>query len=190
MCGRTTLRRNDHVAVAVLLVDQWLRARLAALSALRRQEKDLRTSLPPVADFAAGLAVALHVLFAEQVLPSAHSSAPSTSPRRYSAALQLDADHVNLGLIDVLESVRRQRAAPERGARLRKGAAFARVDQEYSVAIPSHEIAAGEDVEDARPAMRMHLGGFSGCDPRFQDTYVFVLEEDSMRLGGRRQGIE
>jgi len=28
----------------------------------------------------------------------------------------------------------------------------------------------------------MHLGGFSGCDPRFQDTYVFVLEEDSMRL--------
>src|SRR5256885_13024326 len=41
MLGGAALRRDDHVAVAVLLVDEWLRARLAALAALRRQQQDL-----------------------------------------------------------------------------------------------------------------------------------------------------
>ena len=72
MRGRAALRRDDHVAVAVLLVDERLRARLAGLAALRRQEKGLRASLPPVADLAAGLPVALHVLLAVQGLGFAH----------------------------------------------------------------------------------------------------------------------
>src|SRR5207247_1615091 len=79
MRGRAAPRRNDHVAIAVLLVDQWLRARLAALPALRRQQQDLRASFPPVADLAAGLPVALHVLFAEQALRLTHLDPPSRS---------------------------------------------------------------------------------------------------------------
>jgi hypothetical protein len=90
---------------------------------------------------------------------------------------------MNLGRIGVLERVRRQRAAPERGARLWKGAAFARVDQERSVAIPSHEMAEREDVEDARPPMRVHLDGFTGRNPRLQYADDVVLEEDSVRFG-------
>src|SRR6266550_1516911 len=53
--------------------------RLAALSALRRQQQDLRATLPPVADFAAGLPVALHVLLAVQVLRLTHLDPPSPS---------------------------------------------------------------------------------------------------------------
>jgi hypothetical protein len=62
--------------VAVLLVDEGRRARLAALAALRRQQEDLGASLPPVADLAAGLPVALHVFLPKQGLGFAHVNAP------------------------------------------------------------------------------------------------------------------
>src|SRR4051812_198999 len=87
MRGRAAFRRDDHIAIAVLLVDEGRRARLAALAALRRQQKGLRASLPPVADLAAGLPVALHVLFAEQVLSFAHSNAPFSNAAILSRAL-------------------------------------------------------------------------------------------------------
>src|SRR4029077_8754911 len=72
MFGRAALRRDDHVTIALLFVDERLRSRLTALSALRRKEQGLRASLPLVADLAPGFAVAPDVLFAEQVLPFAH----------------------------------------------------------------------------------------------------------------------
>jgi len=47
-----------------------------------------------------------------------------------------------------------------------------------------------EDVEDARPSMRVHLGGLTGRNPRLQYADGVVLEEDSMRLGGCCERIE
>src|SRR5439155_3792276 len=78
MLRRTALGRDDHVAVAILLVDERRRTRLAALAALRRQQQDLRASLPSVADLASGFPVTLHVLFAEQGLPFTHLTASSS----------------------------------------------------------------------------------------------------------------
>ena len=69
MLGGAALRRDDHVAVAVLLVDEGLRARLAALPALGRQQQDLRPSLPLVADLTPGLPVAPNMFFPELGMP-------------------------------------------------------------------------------------------------------------------------
>jgi hypothetical protein len=44
------------------------------LRPLRRQEQDLRATLPPVADLAASFPVAPHVFFTEQVLAFTHSN--------------------------------------------------------------------------------------------------------------------
>src|SRR5438067_2270457 len=72
MLRRAALRRDDHVPVAVVLVDQRRRARLAGLAAFRRQQEDLRAVPPDVSDLAAGLPVAANVLLAEQVCAFAH----------------------------------------------------------------------------------------------------------------------
>ena len=101
------------------------------------------------------------------------------APRR-SGALELDPDDVDLECIDVLEGVRRQRAAPDRSARLWERAAVACVDQNRPVGVPAHEVAEGKDVEDAGPTMRVELRRLAGGDASFQDADSIVLEEETV----------
>ncbi len=72
MFRRATLRRDDHVAVAVLLVDQGRRAGLTGSPALGREQQDLRPVPPDVADLAIGLPVAPDMLVAEEIFRFAH----------------------------------------------------------------------------------------------------------------------
>src|SRR4029079_14996116 len=72
-------RRNDHVAVAVLRVDERRRARLTAFPTGCRKQEDRRAFFPDVSGLAAGLAVDLDVLVAVQALGVGHLNAPSTN---------------------------------------------------------------------------------------------------------------
>lgn len=47
-----------------------------------------------------------------------------------------------------------------------------------------------EDVQDAWPSMRVHLGRSSRCDPSLQNADGVVFEEQAMRLGRCRQRVE
>src|SRR5262249_36024847 len=70
--GRAALRRDDHVAVPILSVDERHRPLLARLPPRRRQEQDGRALPPDVPHRAPGLPVTAHVRFAEQTLCFAH----------------------------------------------------------------------------------------------------------------------
>src|SRR5206468_6310007 len=87
MLGCAALGRDDHVAVAVLCVDQRRRARLARLAAGRREQQDRRSLTPDVADLTAGLAVPPDVLVPEQVLCFAHRSLLLVETRRYASPM-------------------------------------------------------------------------------------------------------
>src|SRR4051812_8291518 len=67
MLRRAALRRDDHVAITVLGVDERRRPLLAGLPALGRQQEDGGVFLPDVPDLATGLAVAADVCFAVEL---------------------------------------------------------------------------------------------------------------------------
>jgi len=83
--------------------------------------------------------------------------------------LQLDHDHAQLGLADVLERVRRQRPRPQRGRRPRRTGTRSSVQIYTSVAVVANEVGATQHVLHVRPAVRVDRCRVTGLDPRLEN---------------------
>jgi hypothetical protein len=62
------------------------------------------------------------------------------------------------------------------------------IDQ--NLAVPAHEIARADHVEDAWPAMRVQRNGVAGRDAGFQHAHLLVFEQKPMMIGSGNQCVE
>lgn len=112
-----------------------------------------------------------------RVVQRASPTSPAIARR---PILQLDHDHAQLGLADVLERVRRQRSRPKGGRRSGRAGTRSSVQSHASVAVVANEVGAAQHILDVRPAVRVDRRRITRLDPRLENPDALVLEQHVM----------
>jgi hypothetical protein len=94
--------------------------------------------------------------------------------------LQLDHDHAQNGLADVLERVRRQRLGPQGGRRPGRPGTRSSVQSYTPVAVVANEVGAAQHVLNVRPAVRVDRRRVAGLNARLENPDALVLDEHVM----------
>ena len=120
----------------------------------------------------------------EQSRAEAPAAPPSTS------ALQLDSDHVNDTVADVLERVRRNGIGPQHQGPLGGKVHRPRVDDDPSVRVSPQESGKTHDDLDTRPSVGVNPGCLACLHSGSDDPNLLVVEQQRVMLGRSDDRIE